>query len=217
MEVVTEIHPGDGMVNWEQPKSYFLFGESGLECIRKRIDSEPRSILDLPCGHGRVLRYLRAAYPEAEITACDINREGVDFCAETFGAVPLYSSDDPSEIETRRFDLIWCGSLLTHFDAPRWKDWLDFFEGHLEPGGSLVFTTHGRAYAAGLRPRFMPPNLPEMRAEYEQTGFSFNDHHNISLSSVAWVFGQLAHRQGNISLEERGWHNCQDVWCLKAP
>ena len=60
--------------------------------------ADVKRILDLPCGHGRVLRYLSAAFPEAEITACDIMREGVDFCASTFGAIPVYSQDDPQQI-----------------------------------------------------------------------------------------------------------------------
>src|SRR5262245_38284150 len=75
-------------------------------------------VLDLPCGHGRAMRGLRAAFPEAELTACDVNREGVDFCAERFGAVPVYSDPDPERIPLEgTYDLIWVGSLLTHLDA----------------------------------------------------------------------------------------------------
>ena len=57
-----------------------------------------RRILDLPCGHGRVLRALRAVFPDAELVACDINRNAVDFCAAQFGALPVYSTPDPHEI-----------------------------------------------------------------------------------------------------------------------
>ena len=42
---------------------------------------EVARLLDLPCGHGRVMRYLRAAFPRAEITGCDLLRDGVDHCA----------------------------------------------------------------------------------------------------------------------------------------
>ena len=55
---------------------YFSVGRSTQECVdislraARTNDSDVRWILDLPCGHGRVLRYLRAAFPEAEITAC---------------------------------------------------------------------------------------------------------------------------------------------------
>lgn len=211
------VHPGDAMINREIPEGYFALGRAALECIQECIgDQRPASILDLPCGHGRVLRFLRAAYPDASITACDIDREGVDFCAQ-LGATPLYSSEDPSDIDTGKFDLIWCGSLLTHFDAPQWRDWLDFFQSHLEPGGSLVLTTHGRAYAREDAPIDMPPEGPELLTRYRQTGFAFHAGWHLSFSSPAWVFDQIDHRPVTTRFVEQGWHGLQDVWCLTMP
>jgi SAM-dependent methyltransferase len=213
--VSTEIHPKDQMVNPEKPQGYFLIGESGLRCIQSFIGSSvPSTILDLPCGHGRVLRFMRDAYPEAQITACDIDREGVDFCAQTFGATPLYSSEDPTEIDVHKFDLIWCGSLLTHFDADRWDPWIRFFVEHLNPGGSFVFTTHGRTYIRGEIMTHMPSNFPELKAECERTGFSFNSRTETSLSSPEWVMRRLPNLQ--VRFVEQGWHGLQDAWCLTA-
>ena len=105
-------------------------------------------ILDLPCGYGRVARWLRAEFPVARLVACDIDREAVDFCAETFDAKPVYSAERPQEIELPgRFDLIWCGSLVTHLDERGWIDFMRFFESVLRPAGVLVFTTQGRFVA----------------------------------------------------------------------
>src|SRR4051794_26106944 len=85
------ISPKEEMVTKEMVTSgkrerhYFGVGRSALECIDISVRaaqtnvSDVKRILDLPCGHGRVLRYLKAAFPEAEITACDIMRDGVDF------------------------------------------------------------------------------------------------------------------------------------------
>ena len=81
-------------------------------------------ILDLPCGHGRVMRWLRATFPKASLTACDIDGDGVSFCAETFGARPALSSTDPEDLVLGTFDLIWCGSLLTHLRPGDWDRWL---------------------------------------------------------------------------------------------
>ena len=78
--------PGDEMIIDE--RQYFNVGRSALECIDICLRAaqmgvfDVKRILDLPCGHGRVLRYLRAAFPEAEITACDILRDGVDFAPQ---------------------------------------------------------------------------------------------------------------------------------------
>ena len=101
---------------------YFSVGRSALENILAAMRlagcTTFHSILDLPCGHGRVLRHIRARFPDAALTACDINRDGVDFCAHTFSATPDIFHDRTFEAVNlkSRFDLIWCGSLLTHFD-----------------------------------------------------------------------------------------------------
>src|SRR5262245_23377147 len=138
-DVDPTIAPDDGMFHRhfgeDVARSHYAeSGRSALRCIRAALvaaDRDPATIhriLDLPCGHGRVLRVLKAAYPRAKITACDLDRSGVDFCARQFGAEPAYSVEDPAKIPvTGPFDLIWCGSLLTHFDAPRWSGLLGRF------------------------------------------------------------------------------------------
>ena len=53
----------------------------------------------------------------AGITVCDLDRDGVDFCASEFHAEPLYSDEDVRNVKLDRLlNLIWCGSLFT---APR--------------------------------------------------------------------------------------------------
>ena len=74
-------------------------------------------ILVFPSGRGHALRALTTAFPDADFTAGDLDREAVDFCVEAFGAAPLYSHEDPDQIETdATFGLIWCDSLFTHLD-----------------------------------------------------------------------------------------------------
>src|SRR5258708_14501308 len=150
-EVIRTLSPKDEM--FEGNEAHYLgVGESALECIRRSLaaaevpEHRVRRILDLPCGYGRVLRYLRAEFPEAEITACDLQHEGVDFCAQTFGATPVYSHWDPAKIPLPDdwFDLIWVGSLLPHVDAEHWDAFLRLFRRVVRPGGGLVFSTPRR-------------------------------------------------------------------------
>ena len=108
----TVISPNDQM--WKAGEAwYFETGLSALECIRRALNSAnvtPTSILDLPCGHGRVCRMLRMAFPDAHISASDLDRDGVDFCAQEFEAEPLYSREDIREVRTSRSfesDLVW--------------------------------------------------------------------------------------------------------------
>jgi SAM-dependent methyltransferase len=134
------------------PDEYWVAGRSALEAIGAGLDaagkpvSEIRRILDIPCGHGRVMRYLKAAFPSAELTACDLLREGVDFCSSVFGAIPVYSHVDTDKIplEHSVYDLIWVGSLFTHLDASQWKALLVRLTSSLREGGVLIFTAHGR-------------------------------------------------------------------------
>jgi SAM-dependent methyltransferase len=129
---------------------YVLAGTTAIVLIRKAmalagVQDAPEAILDLPCGHGRVMRVLRAAFPDSTLIACDLDRDGVDFCAETFGAVPVYGDTDPTRVRLEQpVDLIWVGSLFTHIEPARWSDFLDLFARVLRPGGLLVLTTFDR-------------------------------------------------------------------------
>jgi SAM-dependent methyltransferase len=197
------------MMYADDRENYFVFGDAAVRCIRLAMNATERTtfgnILDFPSGHGRVLRTLKAAFPEARLTACDMDRDGVDFCAETFGAKPIYSVEDPGRIELPgQYDLIWCGSLFTHLNAPRWQGFLELFEEALRPYGLLVFTTAGRYTAEMARrgkARFWWTE--SMLASYDQTGFGYDEYearikdeigiatYGQSLSSLRWVMQQL--------------------------
>jgi hypothetical protein len=237
-----EISPQDTM--WEGSREhYFESGRSAVQCVRlgmlgAEIDGF-RNILDFPSGWGRSLRMLVAAFPEARVTACDLDRDGVDFCADRFGAVPVYSNEDPTKIELEPgFDLIWCGSLLTHLPAARWHDFLTLFQSLLIPGGLLVFTTHGmyvadyiRKARAGMEPDddqltygIRADKLDVWIQDFEREGFGYQGYeyapgYGTSVSTPAWVCTQLAGLP-ELRLKcytERGWHDHQDaVACLRV-
>jgi SAM-dependent methyltransferase len=221
---------------WESGQQwYFEIGMSALVCIRRALaiaGVTPASILDMPSGHGRVCRMLKAAWPQARLTACDLDADGVDFCVATLGTEGAYSREDIGDFELPgTFDLVWCGSLFTHLEAENWSAFLDFFSRHLTPDGVLVFTTHGRqpiqwmnegVYSYGLE---RSEQLALIDA-YDRTGFGFvspaNQRFGISLSSVAFVCERVE-RIGSLRLitaHEAGWAGHQDVFActrLKRP
>ncbi|GAB5562854.1 MAG: hypothetical protein SynsKO_45010 [Synoicihabitans sp.] len=145
----------DEMVYPGHEESYFEVGRDALELIRLaqvRCQREglPR-ILDLPCGHGRVMRWLRAAFPRSEIVGCDLNQDGVDFCAEQFGAIPIYSKKDLTQVEfDAGFDLVWCGSLFTHLPLEKQRATLARLLEWTIEDGMVVMTVQGRFMATQL-------------------------------------------------------------------
>jgi SAM-dependent methyltransferase len=234
LDFIRDISPDDQMC-MTTPENYFRVGVAALELVTFSLEAvrktEPQAILDMPSGYGRVLRMLKTAFPRARLTACDINRDAVDYCARTFGAVPAYSAEDPAEIDLDAgFDLIWCGSLLTHLDADRWDGFLSMFERHLLPGGVLVFTTHGRVVREkienGQRRFAIQDSGRSLLRDHRRRGFGFEPHlhspggYGVSLSSPAWVCAELEkHNSLELALYlEAGWNADQDAFvCLGSP
>ena len=130
---------------WSHPdrlEQYFLVGIEGLRLIPgrardRRQTPDPKTILDLPCGYGRVLRLLRAAFPDAAITASDLDRGGVRFCEQTFGVEGAFSQRQLDDLSLgHTYELVWCGSLLTHLPEEDARAALRALVRHLAPGGA---------------------------------------------------------------------------------
>lgn len=226
------ISPDDTMFRGNT-EHYFEVGESALHCIEAALASARRHrltvrrILDLPCGHGRVLRYLRRGFPDAELVACDLDRAGVDFCARRFNATPAYSDVNLAAIPlSGEFDIIWCGSLLTHLDAARSSAFLRFFRRLLGPRGILVFTVHGRhcqrEMAAGEnRHELDAGQIDALLRSYDSTGFAYVDYrdasgYGFSLMHPRFVVGTLIEPEWKLlGYHETGWDKRQDVIALQ--
>ena len=207
---------------------YFNAGRSALANIILAMNIANKdaceSILDIPCGYGRVLRYIRAKFPYADVTACDLNREAVDFCVSTFGVNGIYSEKNLETLRlNQKFDLIWCGSLLTHLDAPLWRAFIKFFSDHLNKEGILALTTHGQVSAQWLHENHYDYGLdkneiPTILDRYNATGFGYLNYPNVpdygvSIASRAWVLAEFQRHAGLklLSFVEAGWDDHQDV------
>lgn len=123
--VSLQVHQEDGMCPSNKPNAalhYLRVGLSAIRCINAALDKSHKkkpvqSILDFPCGYGRVLRFLKVRFPSADITVSEIESEALDFCSKEFSVKTLNSNKDFSKLSSpSKFDLIWCGSLFTHID-----------------------------------------------------------------------------------------------------
>jgi SAM-dependent methyltransferase len=106
-----------------------------------------RRVLDFGCGCGRLLRHLG---PTA--VGVDIDEQAVAWVtanleadAHTIGEVP------PLPFEDGAFDVVVASSVLTHL-TDLWAPWLLDLHRVLAPGGLLVASFFGEAYAPILAP-----------------------------------------------------------------
>jgi SAM-dependent methyltransferase len=237
--VITRVADDDDMLTGGQNlRNYFEVGESALAEIKTGIAAAgapaPEKILDLPCGYGRVLRHLRAEWPDASITAMDIDARAVEFCANTFAARPVVSRQPVWEVTAGDgHHLLWCGSLLTHFDAPDWVPTLSYFRDRVASGGVVVFTTHGELSINLLAGEQIGPwkgdydmgdKAVGMADAARRIGFAFghygetDDPFGLSVSTPDWVRSKVGEVSGLafVSFSREGWFGHQDVWTYQV-
>lgn len=229
MSVSTNFSATDTMLENGNHRRYLAVGANAMQAIRASIGSaEPKSILDLPCGHGRVARHLRHAFPDADLYVADIDTVGAEFCASEFKATLLKPSSDFTTLDFgRTFDLIWVGSLITHLDANATRNFFGFVARHMDDRSSAVITSHGPFVAGRL---FLAQRSvyglsveqeTKILSDYMETGYGYCDYSNrvgygISVCSRNWI-AEAAKDAGLqlISHRDHAWDNHQDVSLLR--
>ena len=233
-DVSVRIDLDDGMYAGSA-SSYLRVGLSALRAIELALAeaakpiAEVRAILDFPSGYGRVLRFLKVRFPAAAITVSEIDGKALEFCRRTFSVQATPSHERLRELEDiGRFDLVWCGSLITHVDRDATANLLAFFRRQLGPGGVCVVTTHGPRSAEWIEARtetyrLSPAAQRELLAQFHQGGYGYVDYerrrgYGVSLISRQRML-EIAAGVGNwrnACYLEHGWAEHQDVYAFVA-
>ncbi|GAB0119635.1 class I SAM-dependent methyltransferase [Acidisoma sp. 7E03] len=230
VEIDKTVSPRDHMYN-SGPDWYFSVGVDAIRAVFRALATsamaEPKRILDLPCGHGRVARHLRAAFPNAAITFADIDTDGADFCAAQFAGMALHSQPDLTQVDLGApYDLIWIGSLFTHVDASRATAWLAHLCRSLNRHGVVIATLHGqwsrevqRSYGAMIGDR----EWQRMLAGCEASGWGYAPYpdtpdYGVSLVKASTAVAMASTIEGVriLGYMERGWAGNHDVLMLTA-
>lgn len=196
----------------------------------------PQRILDFPSGSGRVTRHLKAFFPLADIWACDLYESHIDFCARQFAAKPVKSHEDLRKLNFEgTFDLIFCGSLLTHLPEEGARAALDAIARALSPNGIAVVTVQGRyaEYVQKYKWKYLEDNLFAVaESQVHKGGFGFVDYrgefrsrfsrqarYGIALVRASWIMKHLEAKPELriLSYTERGWDDHQDVLVFGKP
>jgi SAM-dependent methyltransferase len=237
--LIMTISPDDDMHNSADPIAtdrYIYVGFNALEVILdalflvRKIDI--KSVLDMPCGFGRVLRHLRSAFPDAALHACDLYDNRLSFCSDTLGAVGIKSKEQLAYLTfPQEYDLIWCGSLLTHLPRELFAEALRLLCRSLAAGGIAIVTLHGRYTPINQRYglKYLADDLfiPAER-EFYRSGFGFADyrapdvyaeqrHYGVSIATPSYVL-RLLEEDETVSIvgyRERAWDDHQDVLIIQ--
>lgn len=183
--VIGRIHVHDEMLFDTSPGSFAHYARVGREAMRiieESLAAVGRSFgdighcLDMACGSGRVLRNLQTRIAPRQITACDINEEGVRFLKAEFGVHGIVSSKNLREVQfPRRYDLIFVGSLFSHLSPEIAFDLFDQLFGLLNPRGVIVFSIQGPQCMEHLEAYgwVFPPQEARLRQDLGEKGYAF--------------------------------------------
>lgn len=241
--VETTLNPNDSDFAPGTPlEAYLNVGVDALRVIIKALVSNvrepPKSILDFPCGSGRVTRHLQAFFPEATIVASDIYDRHLKFCVDQLGVQGIFSQENLADVDFgQRFDLIFCGSLLTHLPEGHFGAAFQLLSRSLSDTGIAIVTLHGRHseyIQENYSWRYFEDELYEIaRSTIPEKGFGYADykglpgsslfgkhaHYGVSFSRPHWTL-EMAEADYSIRILgyiERGWHDHQDVLVFGRP
>lgn len=225
-----EIHPKDNMHSAGRTDAYYSVGQDALWNVAQAMMAyglaDAKTILDFPSGFGRVTRYLRAAFPDASIDVGDVWQEAVDHCAAQFSAKIVEIQPDLRTIIAGEYDVIYCGSLLTHFGEEKARELLDFLSAHLKIGGVALISCCGRK---NLNREFQhfnanvfvsTDNLKSLSDNFYSGGYAFapypgETNYGRSFTPVSWFWSYMANRTDlTFRYAERSWDDNQDMFVL---
>lgn len=236
------IHPNDDMFHGSH-EHYASVGTQMADFVAQAAElagAESPTILELPCGYGRVTRQLVERFDPSRIHVADIMAPSVDFCVKTFGTIGYHVTEPVYEfknIPADAFDVAALGSLITHLSSHNARSVIKHFFSKIRSGGVGVVTTHGEksrehlgigdCYQVGEAARQHLLNsydanqfgFVNYRADHSleaKTVDYIGDSYGISLIPGDWVKDVCA-ENGLTIVEHRpgGWDGHQDVFLIR--
>ena len=140
------------------PFDFLEIGENCAKCITTALNehnldfSDFQAVLDFGCGCGRVIRHFHSL--KANLYGVDYNAKLIDWCKRNlpFAKFEVNQLQPPLAFSDDMFDLIYAFSVFTHLRESDQVVWLAELSRLLKPGGYLLMTTQGKAYAEAYLP-----------------------------------------------------------------
>jgi SAM-dependent methyltransferase len=119
-----------------------------------RTPESIRSILDLGCGTGRILKGWYVDDPTRDLFGTDYNPALIEWARVHFPASVHFDVNrlvPPLRYERESFDLVYLCSVFTHLSLQSQFIWLNELKRILRPDGLLVITLHGLNFLDQIR------------------------------------------------------------------
>ncbi len=187
-----------------------------LEAVDRPLSKMP-TILEFASGHGRFTRHLVKAVGSERVTVSDVVEGAVDFARSTFGVRGFASASVPERVRwPDQFALVFVLSLFSHLPRTTWARWLGQIWSAVEPGGLLVFSTHGAKAAAfdnvalDEEGFFFAPSSESNAIDAQEYGTTFT-----SDAFVRACIAQVCGAQALVFSAPVHFWNHQDAWVLR--
>jgi SAM-dependent methyltransferase len=178
--------------------------------------------LDFASGYGSVARHLPNVAPTLHLSACDIHPQAVSFLKDVLSIDAFQSDTDPKRLELPKFDVVFALSFFSHLPKRTFAGWLEALFAAVNPGGVLIFTTHGE-YAH----KKVLAYIKTLIVDDEQFGFvpgseqrDLNrDDYGVTVCYPPFVISRLQQIPGVrlAQFSESDWWNVQDTYaCIKS-
>ena len=155
-----------------------------------------KNYLDFGSSSGRVVRVLKAAYPESNWFGCDPITEAIEWAKENLPGINFSNSSQipPLPYNDNQFSMVFAISIWSHFSEKAAITWFEEINRIIEPRGLLIFSTHG---LNSLQYYYQNDGKPETeiqkaRETLLEMGFCYED-----------VF-----KPGHYGLDLSDWGNC---------
>jgi SAM-dependent methyltransferase len=138
-------HKANLAVTGESPDYFARYKVVEVARRLRGLGLAPRRVLDFGCGIGNSAPHLRAAFPEAAITAVDVSEKSLAVARARFPEVAEFVAYDPRAAPPappEGYDLIFSACVFHHIDAAEHVGIFRLLRERLISGGAMAIFEH---------------------------------------------------------------------------
>jgi trans-aconitate methyltransferase len=111
--------------------------------IEREARVHPRRIIEYGCGTGRNLKFLRKAFPEAEVCGCDVSEKSIESAAKANPDCRVFVSSEMDAVtDAGGFDLAFVANVFHHITPGERECATRELLGLVAPGGEIFVFEH---------------------------------------------------------------------------